>query len=194
MDNPETITKLLRRWKVEGDSAAEEELFVVVERQLQQMAERSLSRNSGFSHKLDPRELVHEAYLALRDYPIVTANRGPFFALMARAMRNVLMDIARRDRAAKRPATRFRVVDTGVMDRASVPAGVDVFDFYDAIDALHAIDANQAKAIEWSVLGYTTAEISEEVRRSTASVTRDLRHARTFLAQRLELGASWIQV
>src|ERR1700687_2825536 len=101
--SPGEVTQLLRRWKQEGDAEAESEVFALVHRELIKIADASLRRHAARAYKIDPRELVSEAYLPLRAYPIVTENRGPFFRLMARAMRHYLLDLVDRDRAAKRP-------------------------------------------------------------------------------------------
>lgn len=44
------------------------------------IARRALHSHPGVAHKLDPRELVSEAYLALRNYPILTSNRAGSFS------------------------------------------------------------------------------------------------------------------
>jgi len=187
MDNTHYITGLLQRWKVQGDGAAEEELFRAVQRELLRLAQNALSRNRGFGHKLDPHELLNEAYLALKDYPIVTANRGPFFALMARAMRNVLMDIGRRDRAAKRPSTAVRVMDTHAMDSASVPPVVDAIAYYETFDLLNVHYPRAARILEQvAICGMTIDESSAENEISPATVKRDLTVARAFFRTQLE--------
>src|SRR5262245_29675005 len=116
MVSPSTgdVTQLLRRWKDHRDQQAEEELFEIVDRELRKIAARVL-RTTGLEYKLDPCELVNEAYMRLRDYTIATPNRAPFFALMAKAMRQILLDLVDYGKAGKRPPSRLRVVDTHII-------------------------------------------------------------------------------
>src|SRR4051812_36575811 len=110
--SPGDITRLLRAWKSEGSAEAEARLFALVECELVKAASASIRRHPARSHKIDPRELVNEAYLALRAYPVVTENRGPFFRLMSTVMRHYLLDLAAHDKASKRPPSVLRVDDS----------------------------------------------------------------------------------
>lgn len=192
--SPEDVTELLQRWKGTGDREAEGELFALVQGELLTIARRALSGHRGVAHKLDPRELVSEAYLALRKYPILTPNRGPFFALMARAMRNVLIDLSRSSNADKRPPTMLRVVDTNVMDNVQAAASeVGPSDFYRALDALRVVNERQADVIEWRVMGLRNDEIATEQGVALSTVKRDVSRAKAFMAFKLGLAAEWLQ-
>jgi RNA polymerase sigma factor (TIGR02999 family) len=190
---PAQVTQLLRRWKTDGDDTAEDELFSLVQRELLQIAKRALGREPGFNHKIDPRELVSEAYLALREYPVITENRRPFFALMARAMRNVLMDLADHDRAAKRPPSQMRLAETDAVDQAGIRANVEPRDFYLALDSLSAIHPRQGTVLELRVLGFTNDEIAQDQGVSLATVKRDVQEGRAFMAFELGLPANWVR-
>jgi RNA polymerase sigma factor (TIGR02999 family) len=194
MAAPHNLTLLLRRWQIDGDSDAEQEVFRLVEGELLATARRTLQGELGLVHKIEPRELVNEAYLRLHGYPIVTPNRAPFFKLMARAMKRVLIDLARAGRAEKRPPTRLRVVETNAMNSASVASEIDLLEFYDSVDALRAINPRQAETVELWIVGLTIEEIAEEQQVSHSTVKRDLREARAFLAFRLGLAPDWLQL
>jgi RNA polymerase sigma factor (TIGR02999 family) len=182
------VTRLLRDWKRHGSMEAEAALFALVERELVKVADGMLRRYPVQAAKLDPRELVNEAYLALRSYPIVAVNRGPFYRLMATAMRHYLLDMVDRDRAAKRPPSGLRVLDTTAVN--SIPAAdrIPVVDWYRAIDALRKADRRQADVVELRIVGLSNEEIGDELRISHATVKRDLKQARAFLA--FQLGSS----
>ena len=62
---PGDVTRLLQDWKVRGSADAEAELFALVNRELVKIAEAAIRRHPSRAHKIDPRELVSEAYLAL---------------------------------------------------------------------------------------------------------------------------------
>lgn len=189
---PGDVTELLQSWKVRGSADAEARLFALVDRELVRIAEAAIRRHPSRAHKIDPRELVNEAYLALRDYAIATPNRGPFFRLMAVAMRHYLLDLADRDRAAKRPPSVMRVDDTSAAGEVPDEAGVSPVEWYLAIDALRRVEPRQADVVELRVIGLSNDEIAAEVGIGTATVKRDLRLARAFLAFQLGLPANWL--
>jgi DNA-directed RNA polymerase specialized sigma24 family protein len=112
---------------------------------------------------------------------------------MAKAMRNILIDLARADRAEKRPQSRLRVVDTNAVDSVAVAAELDPLDFYESLDALRTVDARQADIVELRIVGLANKEIAQDCKISESTVKRDLAAARAFLAFRLGLPADWIQ-
>ena len=192
--SPGEVTRLLQDWKVHGSADAERELFALVNHELIKVAQASIRRDDRAAHKIDPRELVSEAYLALRDYPVATVNRGPFFRLMANAMRHYLLDLADRDRAAKRPPSVLRVDQTNAADATADAGGVSPVEWYLAIDALRRVDSRQAEVVELRIIGLSNDEIAAEIGVAKATVKRDLRQARAFLAFQLGLPAAWLDV
>ena len=193
MPDDDDLTRLLRRWQKDGDREAEQEIFKRVERELLIIARRALQGEDGLAHKIEPRELVSEAYVALHGYEIATPNRAPFFRLMALTMRHILVDLARAGRAQKRPPTRLRVVETGVMDSLSVASEFDPLDFYESLDALRAVSPRQAEIVELRIVGLANDEIASDQQISVATVKREMTAAKAFLAFRLGLAANWIQ-
>jgi RNA polymerase sigma factor (sigma-70 family) len=136
---------------------------------------------------------VNEAYLALREYSIATPNRGPFFRLMAVAMRHYLLDLADRDRAAKRPPSVMRVDQTSAANEVPDSDGVSPVEWYMAIDALRRVEPRQADVVELRVMGLSNDEIASELGIGTATVKRDLKQARAFLAFQLGLPSTWLE-
>ena len=98
----ETVTRLLQALRAGKREAAFDELFALVYRQLHQLAERQRQRWEG-DDTLNTTALVHEAYLRLADQSTPQwQNRSHFMAVAATAMRQILLDYAKRKRAAKR--------------------------------------------------------------------------------------------
>lgn len=101
------ITELLRRWQ-DGDRQALEELIPEVYGELRRLARRELSRPDRSNPTLQPTVLVHEAYLRLDQASRESGggrtwnNRGHFFAVAAKAMRQIVVDHARKRHALKR--------------------------------------------------------------------------------------------
>ena len=92
------ITGLLERWR-SGDEHAAAELMPLVYAQLRVIARRQLAHERA-AHTLMPTDLVHEAYLKLSDgAPPPSTDRVHFFAIAARAMRQILVDHERHRRA-----------------------------------------------------------------------------------------------
>src|SRR5690348_13980500 len=88
------VTRLLQQW-AGGDATALEQLLPLVYRELRKIAKRYM-RHENVDHTLQPTAVVHEAYLKLiraagRDW----GSRAHFFAIAAKAMRQVLVDHAR---------------------------------------------------------------------------------------------------
>ncbi|MGH8545990.1 MAG: ECF-type sigma factor, partial [Gammaproteobacteria bacterium] len=101
-----SVTLLLDRLR-SGDERARAEVFEAVYAQLRRIAARQL-RHENAVHTLQPTALVHEAYLRLVGRTQEFRNTGHFFAVASQAMRMLLVDHARKKRAAKRDA---RIVD-----------------------------------------------------------------------------------
>ena len=112
---------LLRAW-AEGDEAAGEKLFPILYSELRRRAGRYMRRERR-SHTLQPSGLVNEAYLRLAGAPDLDwHDRAHFFAIAARVMRQVLVDHARRRRAAKREGCH---VTLGDADAPAAPPRVE---------------------------------------------------------------------
>ena len=102
MTQPEAITALLQA-HADGDQAAVARLFPGLYDELRRVARRQLSSHGLSNRTLDTTALVHEAYLKLHDKTRLTPeSRAHFFALAARAMRQIIIDCARRFSATKR--------------------------------------------------------------------------------------------
>ena len=105
------ITALLRDWSG-GDREALERLMPLVYGELRTAGAALLPEPERPDHTLQPTALVHEAYLRLQGQRSVgVANRAHFFGIAARIMRRILVDHARRRRAAKRDAAALRLDD-----------------------------------------------------------------------------------
>src|SRR5678815_1852932 len=98
---PGEVTRLLHDVR-NGDRAALDRVLALIYDDLRMLARRQLRRELH-DRTLDPTGLVHETYLKLiRGDGIDIQDRAHFFALAARAMRQVLVDHARRRAASKR--------------------------------------------------------------------------------------------
>ena len=181
---PPAVTKLLQAWAA-GDEGAGEELYALLYAELRRQAGRYMRRERRH-HSLQPTGLVHEAYLRLAGSPdLAWHSRGHFFAIAARVMRQVLVDHARRRRAAKREG--FRVTLTEGAAPAAAP--LDVLDLEEALTELTALDPRQARVVELRYFaGLDVEETAEALGLSARTVKREWQTARAWLQQRLTRG------
>src|SRR5262249_36416997 len=102
---PGEVTRLLHAAR-DGDHTAMDRVVSLVYDDLRVLASRQL-RREFVSRTMHPTSLVHEAYMKFaRGAPVQAGDRSHFFAIAARAMRQVLVDDARRRRALKRQGER----------------------------------------------------------------------------------------
>jgi RNA polymerase sigma factor (TIGR02999 family) len=167
-----------------GNRAAADELLPLVYDDLRARARRYLRGSDG---RLQPTELVHEAYLRLVDQSSADwRGRSHFFAVAAVAMRHIIIDQVRHRNRAKRGGD-LRAV---TLDDAVAPASdpdVDVFALYEALERLAALDPRQASIVEMRFFGgLSVEEVAEVLGVSKRTVEGEWSHARAWL--RVELG------
>ena len=181
---PADITDLLRRWG-EGDAGALDQLFPLVYDRMRQLAHQRLRSEPDGS--LNTTALVHEAYLKLVDTPQVTVrDRGHFLGLASRVMRHLLVDHARARKAAKRGlgAAPVRLEDAAWLSDEAVDT-VSALD--EALRRLQAVDERRTRILEQRYFGgLTLEETAEALGVSLATVKRELRSARAWLALELQ--------
>jgi RNA polymerase sigma factor (TIGR02999 family) len=140
---------------------------------------------------LQPTALVHEAYLKLvRDKDPGWEGRRHFFGAAAQAMREILVDQARRKASLKRGGTGRRVDLSEGMALIEPPAD----DLLALDEAINKLQAEEPRLAEIVLLRYYTGLSVEEtagvVGQSVSTVTRQWRQARAWLAGRLDAGTT----
>jgi RNA polymerase sigma factor (TIGR02999 family) len=159
--------------------AARRAMIAEVYDQLRALA-RHLER--GGHATLDPTGLVHEAWLKLQVHGGEYVDRAHFAAVAARAMRQVLVDRARRRDADKRGGGLHRTTLSGV----GAEGEVDLVDLVRALDELEAMDPRGARIVELRFLGGLTAdEVADELGLSRSAVQQSWRLSRAWLLARL---------
>ena len=142
---PQPVSVLLARWQA-GDEESLRRLMPLVYNELRRLAHRDL-RDERPNHTLQSTALVHEAYLRLANQePMRFENRAHFLAVCAQLMRQILVQYARRRKAAKRDA-RCKVT----LDDAAAPVksrSVDLAALDDALKELAELDAQQSQIVE----------------------------------------------
>jgi RNA polymerase sigma factor (TIGR02999 family) len=185
MVEPRTITILLKRWH-EGDSAATGELMPLVYDELRRLAGSYLRHERDLA--LCRTELVHELYLKLPQGIPELENRKHFYGIAARMMRQILVDLARRQKSQKRqPSTPTVSFSEG----GKTPTIVDVLILDECLNRLEALDPRKARIVELrSFGGMSVDETGEALGLSTATVKREWTVARLWLRRELDGGST----
>ena len=178
------VTTLLLAWG-NGDEGALEQLVPLVHRELRRLAQRAMAGERA-DHTLQPTALVNEVYVRLVDMQHVHwNNRAHFFALSARLMRRILVDIARARRCQKRGGSAVTVV----LDYDLVPTpsrGEDLVALDEALERLARFDPRRSQVVELRFFGgLSVEEVAEVLTVSRQTVMRDWTLARTWLFREL---------
>ncbi len=178
------VTRLLREVEA-GSTDARDQLVRTLHEELRRVAGAQM-RGQTPAHTLQPTALVHEAYLRLfADENPSFGDRRHFLAAAARAMRSVLVDMARAKSAQKRGGDRLRVTlyhDSAV---AAAP-DIDLVVVNEALVRLEALDPRWAEVVELRFFGgLTEPETAEALGVSEPTVYRAWERARTWLFREL---------
>ncbi|MEM7708009.1 MAG: ECF-type sigma factor [Pseudomonadota bacterium] len=173
-----TLTgRLNRDWRADLAPEVYQELRIIAHAQL---------RSQRSSATLNTTALVNEAYLKLGSRQRRWKNRKHFYATMAKVMRQVVIDLARRHSAAKRDGG-FRLsldaLDRGELrwQEVSELIAIDA-----ALEKLGELDPQLEQVLELRYFaGMSVTDVAELLNRSEPSIKRDFRAARAFLASEL---------
>ena len=189
MDAPsvsqQEVTALLARWS-HGDDAALAELTPLVYAELRRIAHRHMG-GQRHDHTLQTTALVNEAYLRLADQTNPSwQNRAHFFAVAARAMRQIVVDYARSQQSQKRGGGLLRIE----LDEAAIVSpeqSQEIVDLHEALERLAALDSRKAQVVELKYFGgLNYDEMAEVLKISPVTVRRDWRFAKAWLYTQLQ--------
>ena len=181
---PGDVTQLLRQLR-EGDETAFEQLVPRIYGVMKGIAQRQLARQRR-GVTLCTTDLVHEAYFKLARQPSPDwRDRAHFCGIAASAMRQVLVDRARRRNAVKRGGGMSPITLTAGHD-AFEPAVIDLIAFDEALDRLDRVSERLRRVVEYRFFGgMTEEEIAAVLDVSTRTVERDWLKAKLFLHREL---------
>jgi RNA polymerase sigma factor (TIGR02999 family) len=185
---PGPVSDLLIAWG-HGDEAALEQLIPIVHEELRRLARRHMARERP-GHTLQPTALVNEVYLRLVDIRRMHwQNRAQFFAIAARLMRRILVDVARSRKYQKRGGGAKKVS----LDPALLPGvqpSTDIVALDDALRTLSEMDPRKGQVVELRFFGGLSVEETADVLQiSSDTVTRDWKLAKIWLQGQLKASA-----
>jgi RNA polymerase sigma factor (TIGR02999 family) len=182
--SPRRVTQLLQQWR-RGDDAALAELTPLVYEELRRLAHHYMEGERP-NHTLQTTALVNEAYLCLADQTNPNwQSRAHFFAVAARAMRQILVSYARSNRAQKRGGggTKIELDETAII---SPEQSKEIVDLHEALERLGTLDSRKARVVELKYFGgLNHDEIAEVMKISTMTVRRDWVFAKAWLHNEL---------
>ena len=167
------------------DQLTPDEMYGLVYEELKRIARHQLRLNAKAT--LSTTELVHEAFLKLGHGPASGwEGRSHFFGAAARAMREVLVDFARRRKAAKRGGNLERV-SLGETEAALDLQLDEILALDAALDQLNAVNERLRQIVELRFFGgLGQEEVAEILGVTTRTVERNWLKARLFLLRELE--------
>src|SRR5438034_10764114 len=183
--SPHRVTQLLEKWS-QGDDAALAELMPLIYEELRHLAHRQMAAERP-GHTLQTTALVNEAYLRLADQSHPRwQNRAHFFAVAARAMRQILVSYARSQRSEKRGGGAVKVE----LDEAAIVSpgeSKEIIDLHEALERLSTLDSRKAQVVELKYFGgLNYDEMAEVLKISPVTVRRDWRFAKAWLYTQLQ--------
>jgi len=178
--SPHRVTQLLTEWS-HGDDAALAELTPLVYQELRRLAHYYMDGQRP-DHTLQTTALVNEAYLRLADQTNPNwQSRAHFFAVAARAMRQILVSYARSNRAQKRGGggVRIELDESAIL---SPEQSKEIVDLHEALERLDTLDSRKAQVVELKFFGgLNYDEIAEVLKIARMTVRRDWEFARIWL-------------
>ena len=169
-----------------GDERASARLMELVYAELRALA-GSYARGQNAGHTLQPTALVHVAFLKLVDQPLESwESRAHFFAVAARAMRQVLTDHARARATRKRGGESWERITLDEEQLTERGGEVDLIALDEALSELERYDQRKHRVVELRFFGALTVEETARLLGvSTTTVESEWRAARAWLAVKL---------
>src|SRR5213592_3796884 len=182
--SPHRVTQLLQQWS-HGDDSALAELTPLVYEELRHLAHHFMEGQRP-DHTLQTTALVNEAYLRLADQTNPRwQNRAHFFAVAARAMRQILVSYARSQRSQKRGGGALKV-ELDEVAVVSPEESKEIVDLHEALERLTTLDSRKAQVVELKYFGgLNYDEMAEVLKISRITVRRDWRFAKAWLYKEL---------
>ncbi len=184
MEEPRGITEMLQAWRA-GDQLALDKLTPQVYRELHRAA-RQCMRNERDDHTLQTTALINELYLRMAGLQSIDwQSRAHFFAICARQMRRILIDIARARQSHKRGDGVF-VLPLDEAPEVSAGTQRELLAVDEALKALAQVDERKSQVVELRFFGGLSVEETAEVLKvSPDTVARDWRLAKAWLLREM---------
>ena len=184
MTNAHEITELLQAWR-NGDTEALHKLVPLVDHELRKLAHFYMSRERA-GHILQTTALVNEALMRLiASDQIDWQSHAQFYSIVARRMRQVLIEQARAQLALKR-GERPDAVSISAASELSIEKSQELVLLDEALTKLARFDERKSKVIQFRYFGgFTVEEVANILGVSTSTVESEWRLARSWLRREM---------
>jgi RNA polymerase sigma factor (TIGR02999 family) len=186
--SPQEVTQLLADWS-QGDDAALTKLTPLVYEELRRLAHHHMVGQRP-DHTLQTTALVNEAYLRLAGQTDPSwQDRAHFFAVAARAMRQILVNYAESLRTQKRGggALKVELNEAAIVSPEQLK---EIADVHEALERLATVDSRKARVVELKYFaGLNHNEIAEVMKTSVITIRRDWAFAKAWLHKELNNAA-----
>lgn len=186
--NEEDLTESLRLW-CSGDEDAFERVAKLTYLELHDLASALFFKHNP-GDTMQPTALVHETYLRMMNAtPYQFANRVQFYGFAGQLMRRALTDYIRSKLSQKRNANKTQHLEDLGIDLPGLNNSLDVQQLLHldlGLKKLSKFDPRQSRILEiYFFAGLTTNEIAESLDLSRATVKRELRLAKAWMANHI---------
>lgn len=183
--NSDDVTRILG--ELRDDPNAVHRLLPMIYGELHGIAKRIFATHDARNHLVQPTILVHDVFMKLvQKTDVQWESRAHFFAIAAKAARELLVDHARRERAEKRGGDWHQTTLAG-LETGSSQTFVKIVDLEDALRKLGELAPRQERIVEMRFFGgLSVKEVAHVLNVSERTVLYDWRMARAWLRARLE--------
>ena len=184
MNRTHEITELLQAWG-KGESDALSKLIPLVDDELKKIARARMAKERS-GHILQTTALINEALMRLiATEPIDWQSRSQFYGIVAKRMRQVLVDYARKQTAARR-GNRAEHIDVDEAVFLSSETSEELIMLDEALTKLAKVDELKAKIIEHCYFGgFTQKEVAKILDIPLSTVEREWRLAKSWLKREI---------
>lgn len=181
------ITELLKAWKG-GDQKALDRVMPLVVQELKKIAHNYM-RGERPGNLLQTTALVNEAVIKLMPEKISFDDRKQFYGLVAKRMRQILVDYARKQSTAKRGKWAIEQLDTRKLKDLPSKRSKELLSLNDALTELAKTDELKATIVECHFfIGLTIAQVAKLLGHSKTTIEREWRFTRSWLRQKMTEG------
>ncbi len=184
MTGTHEITELLRAWS-DGDPEALEKLVPLVDRELRRLAHSYISKERA-GHTLQTTALINEALMRLIEADKMNwQGRVHFYSIVARRMRQILIEHAREQLTLKR-GERAEHVNLSAAGPISTEKSEELLVLDAALTKLADLDERKAKIVEYRYFGgFTIEEVAGMLDISPTTVQSEWRLARSWMRREM---------
>ena len=182
-----SVTRLLEDPAGPVSAESLDQVYALLYEDLRRIARSQIRKSRQRSEQFSPTSLVNETWLRLTRAGVSASNRSHVVSLAARAMRFILVDLARQQATEKHGfGVELLPLEAG-LDQAATPTPERLLVIGQGLEQLERIDARAARTVELRYFGgLTDLEVAQLLGVNERTVRRDWRKARAYLSRQID--------